>query len=152
MTEEKKTVVTEINPAEVAVSTPVFGRADLDKIPSPKPIKKYIESLKAFVYFRQINGKDLEDYEHLITKLVDQGDGNMIIEQRQDSLRAKWIVICLCNEKGVQEYKPEEFALLDRLEAGVIKEMYDAAQDANSVAKEALERARKNLSTEKEVD
>ena len=142
----------EINPTVMNPVEKVFGRADFDKLPSPKPVKKYIESLKGFVYFRQISGKDLEEYEHLITKLTNEEDGSVTVEPMKESLRAKWLVVCLCDEQGTRLYKPEEFSLIERLDAGAIKEMYDAAQEANNVAKEALERARKNLSTGKMAD
>jgi len=144
--------IEEINPTVTNPVEKAFGRADFLNIEEPLPIKKYIKSLKTDVYFRVLSGADVEDWDNSLIKIIDQPIGPPKMERDLMSSRTKWLVVCLCDSTGRRLFKPGEHGLLDKKPAKVLKELFEASQEVNSISEEDLNDTRKNLSTEPSLD
>jgi len=99
------------------------------------------------VYVKQMTGRERDIFESSIIKAKRDAKGNVVsYETVMEDLRAKLVVMTLCDEKGNLLFKLEEAGTLNKLlNAKKIDLIVEAAQKLNGITEKDKEDLVKNL-------
>jgi hypothetical protein len=97
------------------------------------------------VYVRQMTGREREQFESLLVKKIMKGGKVIDYRQAMDDFRAKLAVNCLCDAKGINLMRPEDYATLSQnMSAYKLTKIADAAGKLNGITEEDKEDLVKN--------
>lgn len=99
-----------------------------------------------FVYVRQMTGRERDQFEASLVKMKESPGGVVTVERATEDFRAKLAVNTLCDEKGVNLLKPEDFSQLSQnISAARLEVIINAAQKLNAITEEDKAALVKNL-------
>ncbi len=102
-----------------------------------------------FVYVKLMMGNDRQAFEMMSVKQVKDRKGDVNFEQDLNYYKAKLVVCCLCNEKGVNMYAPEEYKILAAAILSTrLEKIAEAATNLNALSEKNKEEMVKNLKGE----
>lgn len=98
-----------------------------------------------FVFVKLMMGTDRGAFEVMSVKQVKDRQGNTTFEQDLDHYKAKLVVCCLCSEKGINLYAPEEYKILAAsITATRLEKIAEAATELNALDEKAKKKMVKN--------
>jgi len=104
------------------------------------------------VYVRQMTGHEREQFENLLVKKIRKGGKVVDYQQSMEDFRAKLVVNCLCDDKGVNILQPGDYATLSQnMSAKRLTKIADAAGKLNGITEEDKEELVKNSDSDQDV-
>jgi hypothetical protein len=113
------------------MSDKVFSRRDFLSLPDPKVEKRFVKELGKYVYFRQMTAEDFDSYDWSLVDVNSEQDGTQKISRNMQNAKAKYLVRCLCDEKGNRLFKDEEHTILGRKSPIIINALHSIAFEIN---------------------
>jgi len=131
----------------------VFGRDELLGMDKSKVERRYIESLGADVYFRELSALDQDKYEWSLIKEEKQADGKKKRHVDMVSSRLKYLVFTLCDKDGKRLFGEDEWELLGATkEKAAIRELHQASLEVNGMDEVSLKGVEGSLGEQEQGD
>ena len=105
-----------------------------------------------FVFVRQMTGREREQFENLLVKKIRKGGKIVDYQNAMEDFRAKLVVNCLCDDKGVNIMQPGDYAALSQnMSAKRLTKLADEAGKLNGISEEDKEELVKNSEGDQDV-
>ena len=105
-------------------------------------VEKVMLTKHDYVFVRQMTGRERDRFEQSLVREVKDSQGGVDYERSLEDFRAKLAVNTVCDEKGANLLKPEDYpALSQNMSARTLELIVNVAQRLNRISeadKEAL--------------
>jgi hypothetical protein len=99
-----------------------------------------------FVYVRQMTGRERDYFEQSLLKEIPDGKGGTKTDKNLNDFRAKLVVNCMCDDKGVLLLGHNDYGRLsESMSAFKLEKIVNVAQRLNAMTEEDKEGLLKNL-------